>query len=168
MKHKNSLPAGRQGFTLVELLIYFGLLTILMTILTRIFTGINDVQLESVATGAVEEDGRYLYSRLAYDIARATSVVTPAALGDSTGTLTLMIGTVANTYSINSTNLILANDQGADQLNSVGTQISNLSFRRLGNVNGKDSVQVKFTITSTTLQVKGPDTKDIETTIALR
>lgn len=158
----------KTGFTLVELLIYMGLLTILMTILTRIFTGINDVQLQNVATGAVEEDGRFLYTRLAYDIGRAASVVTPATLGEQTNTLTIMIGSVANTYSINSTNIILANDQGAYQLNSVGTQISNLSFRRLGNVNGKDSIQVHYTLTSTTVQVSGPDTKEIETTIALR
>ncbi len=159
---------SKKGFTLVELLIYIGLLTILMAILTRIFTGIIDVQLSSEATGAVEEDGRYIYSRLTYDVGRATGVVTPAVPGDQSNSLTLLIDGVANTYSISSNNLMLANGQGADQLNSEGTTISNVSFERLGNVGGKDSVQVKYTITSTTQQVSGPDTKNIETTIALR
>jgi type II secretory pathway pseudopilin PulG len=176
MKNKNSQPArldsakraGRQGFTLVELLIYIGLLTILMTILTRIFTGIADVQLESEATGAVEEDGRYIYSRLAYDLTRATSIFTPSVLGDQTNTLSVLIDGIANTYGVSSNNLVLANGQGAHQLNSEGTTISNASFRRLGNAGGKDSIQVKFTITSTTRRVQGPDTKDFETTIALR
>ena len=157
-----------KGFTLVELLIYMGLLTILMAILTRIFTGIIDVQLSSEATGAVEEDGRYIYSRLTYDVGRAASILTPSSLGDQTNTLTILIGDVAHTYAIDNNNLVLANNQGIDQLNSVGTRISNVSFQRLGNVGGKDSIQIKFTITSTTEQVNGPDTKNIETTVALR
>lgn len=152
------------GFTLVELLIYIGLLTILMTILTRLFTAILDVQLSSEATGAVEEDSRYIYSRLAYDITRSDSIVTPVSPGESSNSLTITIGPVFNTYSVSGSNLML----GADQLNSSGTIISNLSFYRLGNLNGKDSIQIKFTITSTTQNVSGPDTKNIETTIARR
>src|SRR4030043_559602 len=154
-----------RGFTLVELLIYSGLLIMLLGMLTRMFTGITDVQLESVATGAVEEDARYIYSRLSYDVSRATSVVTPSNLGDQTNSLTLLVDSIVTTYAISNNNLLLTNNQGANQLNSVGTTISNLSFRRLGNVGGKDSIQMTFTITSTTEQVSGPDTKDMETTI---
>lgn len=157
-----------KGFSLVELLIYIGLLTILMTILTRMFTSITDVQLSSEATGAVEEDGRYIYTRFAYDVGRASSVVTPASLGSQSSTLTILIDGVANTYSLSSGNLMLANGQGAQQLNSVGSTISNLTFERLGNVNGKDSIQVNYTVSSTTQQVNGQDTKNIQTTIALR
>ncbi len=156
-----------RGFTLVELLIYSGLLIMLLAMLTRMFTGITDVQLESVATGAVEEDARYIYSRLSYDVSRATSVVTPSNLGDQTNSLTLLVDSIVTTYAISNNNLLLTNNQGANQLNSVGTTISNLSFRRLGNVGGKDSIQMTFTITSTTEQVSGPDTKDMETTIAI-
>ena len=158
----------QNGFSLVELLIYIGLLLTLMVIVTRIFTAIIDVQLSTEATGSVEEDGRYIYSRLAYDIGRATSVVTPATLGAQSGSLTLLIGGTANTYSLSSNNLVLANGLGVDQLNSSGTSISNLSFQLLGNVNGKDSLQIKYTITSTTQLTSGTDTKDIETTVALR
>lgn len=157
----------KKGFTLVELLIYMGLLTILLTVVTRIFTAITDVQLSSEATGAVEQDSRYVYSRLAYDIGRATSIVTPASVGDQTSSLVLMIGGVATTYSVSGNNLVVASGQ-VDQLNSVGTHISNLSFQRLGNVNGKHAIQMKFTITSTTQNISGVDTKNMETTIALR
>jgi len=152
------------GFTLVELLIYSGLLAILITILTRLFTATVDVQLSSEAASAVEEDSRYIYSRLAYDLAQADSIVLPASPGTSSNSLTIMIGSVAHTYSVSDSNLML----GTDQLNSSGTILSNVSFYRLGNVNGKDSIQIKFTITSTTQNISGPDTKNIETTIAQR
>lgn len=147
----------KTGFTLVELLIYIGLLAILMAILTRLFTGITDVQLTSEATGAVEEDSRYIYSRLAYDIPRATNIV---GTGSS---LILLINGVANTYSISGNNLVLANDAGVNQLNSIGSGVTNLSFTQVGN-----SVQIAFTITSTIESSGGPDTRNIETTIALR
>jgi len=143
----------QRGFSLVELLIYFGLLAILLAIMTGIFGGITDVQLSSEATGAVEEDSRYIYTRLAYDIGRATSVVSV-----STNELILLIDNAATTYRIFNNNLVL----GADPLNSVGTQISNLSFQRLGN-----SIQIIFTITSTTKDVRGFQTKNMETTFAL-
>lgn len=129
---------NQPGFTLVELLIYIGLLLIFLTIVTRIFTAITDVQLESTAAGVVEEDSRYIYVRLSYDIGR---------------------GVPTTSYSINGGNLMVA----GEQLNSVGTTISDVSFQPLGN-----SVHIKFTVTSTTQHVSGPDTKNMETTIALR
>lgn len=159
---------NKKGFTVVELLLYLGLLTIFTVILTRIFTAILDVQLESVATSAVEGDSRFIFSRLAYDINRADSIVTPNAPGVEADSLTLMMGTIANTYSINLNNLMLANDNGAHQLNGYGTQISNLSFMRLGNENGKNSIRITFTITSTVQEVSGPETKIVETTIGIR
>jgi type II secretory pathway pseudopilin PulG len=156
------------GFTLVELIIYMGLLTILMTILTRLFTATIDVQLSGQASGAVEEDSRYIYSRLAYDLMRADSIVTPASPGSSSDSLTIMLGSVFNTYSVSSTNLMLTNDQGASTLNSYGTSITNVTFTQLGPVTGKKSIQVKYTITSTIQSSSGPDTRSMETTITQR
>src|SRR5689334_20376440 len=109
---------NNKGFTMVELLLYMGLLAIFLTMLTRLFTATLDVQLGSEATGMVEEDSRYIYSRFAYDISRANAVVVPVALGISSNTLTIMIGSVANTYSLSGTNLMLANNLGAGALNS--------------------------------------------------
>ena len=156
------------GFTIVELLIYMGLLTILMTILTRLFTATIDVQLSGQATGAVEEDSRYIYSRLAYDISRAESIVTPASPGESANSLTIMIGQVSNNYSVSDTNFILTNDQGAGVLNSYGTSISNVTFTQLGPVTGKKSIHVTYTVTSTIQSSSGPDIRTMETTISLR
>lgn len=154
----------QKGFTLVELLIYMGLLTILMTILTRLFTATIDVQLTSEATGGLEEDSRFIYSRLAYDLSRADSIVTPAIPGATSTTLTIMIGSVPYTYSLSGTNLML----GSGSLNSYMTVISNVSFTELGPVAGKKSIQVKYTVTSTIQSSSGTVTRDIETTITQR
>lgn len=165
---QQSQHAGRRGFTIVELIMYMGLLTILMAIMTRLFTAITDVQLSSEATGVVEEDSRYIYARLSYDLARADSIVTPTAPGSTTSSLTIMIGSTANTYSVSGNSLILANGAGASSLNGYGTVITNLTFTEIGPSSGKQSIQVKYTITSTIQSSSGPDTKNIETTITQR
>lgn len=167
MKNK-CLPAGWQGFTIVELLLYMGLLTVFMVIMTRMFTSILDVQLESVATGAVAQDSRYLYERFVYDITRAASIVTPATVGETTNSLTIMIGMVANTYTVSGDAMVLINDAGVNRLNSSATRIRGLSFHRLGKAEGKNSIRITFTIDSTTQKVSGPETKTVTTTVALR
>lgn len=158
----------KKGFTLVELLLYMGLLAIFLVITTQLFTAILDVQLGSVATSSVEGDSRYIFNRISFDITRAGSIVTPASIGSTTSSLTLTIGGVANTYSLNGTNLVLINDSGTNPLNSFDTSVTNLSFLRLGPTNGKDSIQIKFTITSLTQVPSGPETKNVEFTIAQR
>ncbi|MCX6791619.1 MAG: prepilin-type N-terminal cleavage/methylation domain-containing protein [Candidatus Gottesmanbacteria bacterium] len=158
----------QRGFTIAELLIYMGLLTILMTILTRLFTATIDVQLSSEATGGVEEDSRYIYSRLAYDLARADSIVTPESPGSRSTTLTIMIGSETYSYRVSGTNLILVNDTGEGALNSYMTGISNVTFTSLGSDTGKKSIQVTYTITSTIQSSSGTVMRNIETTITQR
>ncbi len=148
-----------RGFTIVEMIVYMALLTVMLVILTRMFTGILDMQLKSTAVGEVEEDSRYVFTRLAYDIGRASGIVTPANLGEQTNTLTLLIDGTAYAYNLSNFNLLL----GSDQLNSAGTAISNLSFLRLG-----ESIQIGFTIASTTQTVPLLPSKTLKTTIALR
>lgn len=158
----------KKGFTIVELLLYMGLLTVFMVIMTRMFTSILDVQLESVSTGAVAQDSRYLYTRLLYDVKRAASIVTPAVVGETTNSLTIMIGTVATTYTVSTDALVLINDMGVNRLNSYATRVRDLSFQRLGTGEGKHSIRIMFTIDSTTQKVSGPETKTVTTTVALR
>jgi prepilin-type N-terminal cleavage/methylation domain-containing protein len=71
----------KKGFTLVEMLIYMGLLTIFLAVIGNIFFSIIDLQLESQATSSVSESGRYLLSRISYDVRRAQSITTPASPG---------------------------------------------------------------------------------------
>lgn len=165
---KECPPAGRQGFTIVELLIYSGILVTFLYVMTSMFTAILDTKLESETASAIVQDGQYLFSRLAYDIERADTLVTPAALGGQSSALALRIGGVEYMYAVSGGNLELTNDIGTFPLTSFGTNISNLSFRRYGNVDGKHSVRIVFTLTSTTQRPGGADVRDFETTIGMR
>jgi Tfp pilus assembly protein FimT len=168
MKKYTGLPAGRQGFTIVELLIYCGILTVFLYVMTNIFTSVIDMQLETETANAVTTDSRYILSRLTYDIGRASAITTPASLGQQTGNLVLQIGGTDYTYTLTDGNLILTTTNGTGALNSYGTTVSDVTFRRYGNTDGKHSVRLTFTLTTTTMRAQGPEVRDFETTVGLR
>jgi len=157
-----------KGFTLVELIIYFGIFSFLLLILTSVFTSSLTSQLESESLTSVEQDGRFLLLRLSRDIQAASSITTPTTVGQSSSTLTIVKNGQNNTYSESGGNLILTNNDGANYLNNFNTTVSDLNFTRIGNLNGKNTVVITFTIRSKT-QVNGVlESKDFRTTIGTR
>ncbi len=169
MRIRKNLSINTQGFTIVELLVYAGILVVFIYMLTNMFTAVIDMQLESESTSAVVQDSRYILSRLNYDIKRASSIVLPGALGEESSTLIIQIGSTNYTYSISGGAIQLAGENGIGVLNSDRTQISGLSFRRYGNINGKHSVRVAFTVTSTTQRIgSGSESQSFQTTIGLQ
>jgi hypothetical protein len=173
MKKLFNFKKLQEGVTVVELLLYMGILTVLLTMLTNIFVSALDVQSESNATSSVEQDGNYILARLAYDIHRAVIIASPATNGQSADNFQLDIGGVYYRYSIDAdNNLILTditNNLGPYNLNSFGSGVSSFSVLRLGNAGGvEDSLKINFTITSRTKRVSGFETRDYQTNISLR
>lgn len=164
---RNSKTKFSKGFTLVELLLYMGIFTILLTVITTIFTQSIDTQLESQATSSVEQDGRYILAKLIYDINRASSITSPT-LGNSASSLQIVVNGVTQTYQLSSGNLTITDSNGTNNLNGFDTSISNLSFRQLGNVGGKNSIRINFTASSITERNTGPEVRDYETTAGIR
>lgn len=163
-------PSGGEskGFTLVEIIMYMGILVFVLLILTQMLTAVLGVRLESEATSALSQDGRFILAKLTRDINRAESIALPATPSAESITLQLVVDGITNTYSISSGNLLLTNNLGSNNLNSYGTTISNLSFRRLGNIGGKNTVTISFTMTSVTEREKGPEVKNFQITAGQR
>ena len=158
----------RKGYTLVELLIFMAMLSILLVIFTQIFSLIVDARLESESTSIVAQDGNYLLNRLMYDVARTNTINLPNAVGATDTTLDITIDGVNYVYALNGANLQLTVNSSAYQLNSIGTTISDLTFKRIGNDDGKDTVQLGFTVTSKILEAGGSEFKSYQTTAGLR
>jgi prepilin-type N-terminal cleavage/methylation domain-containing protein len=157
-----------KGFTLIELLIYMGIFSILLVVLTQIFISSLNTQLESEAVSSVEQDSRFILARMSYDIQRASQVSLPAALGEQGNTLKLLISGTNYTYDVNSGNLQLDIGGTANKLNSFDTNISNLTFQRLGNIGGTNSIKIGFTVTSKVQRSSGPEIKNVQTVLGLR
>ena len=158
-----------RGFTLVELLIYMALLAIFLLTLTDILVSILDVRSESEATSNVEQDGRFIVSRLSYDIGRASVVISPP-MGTIGDTLRITLDGAGNAYSVINGKLQVVNYMTLEtnNLNGSETSISSISFQRIGNVGGKDTIKIQFTIQSVTQRPSGPESRTFQTTAGLR
>src|SRR3989338_3288431 len=95
------------GFTLVELLIFMGMFTVLLAVLSQVFGMIVDARLESESTSSVVQDGNFLLNRFMYDIARTNTINTPSTVGSTDTTLYLTIDGVNHLYVLNAGNLEL-------------------------------------------------------------
>ena len=158
-----------RGFTIVETLIYMGLLSILMMVLTELLLSVLDVQSKTEATSNIQQDGRFLLARLQYDINRATALVTPAFKGTSTDSLQLSIGGTNHVYLLSGNDLHVGTGAAAINLNGFNTSVSGLTFTRIGNTGGReDTVRIDLTINSRVATKSGSDSAQFTTSYALR
>lgn len=157
----------RNGFTLIEILVFMALFSVIVIVLTDLFSSTLQVRTESEATASVQADTTYIVARLMHDIARASAVTVPS-LGGSGASLQITINGINYSYTQSGENLTLTNSNGTDVLNSSETTVSGVSFTRLGNGVAKDSVRIAFTVTSRTVKNSGPETRTMQTTIGLR
>jgi|SRR5579885_212479 len=167
---REALKHGKftSGFTLVEMLVYMVILMLFVSIFSVVFREIVDVQLESQATSSVDQDEQFIIARLTHDMQQASAIVVPASAGQQTSTLQITVNSVNYTYSLTGGNLQITNNNGTDNLNSVGTTVSGLTFQRIGSGDIHDTIQVSFTLSSTTQRSGGPETKTYQTTLGLQ
>lgn len=154
--------------TLVELLLYMGLMSILLVVVTDMLVGIANIKLESDSVSSVEQDGTYILNRISYDVYRAEAIAMPEVVGSSSGTLELDIGINKYTYSTSMDNLLLATSDGAYNLNSNRTTISNVSFTKYGVPGGQETIKIMFTVTSIAEKNSGKESRNFVTTLGLR
>lgn len=159
---------GQKGFTLVELLIYMGLLSILLITITEMFVAILDIKVASESLSQVEQDTQYIYHRLSYDIQRADSISTPTNPGDSSPTLSLSISGENYSYGVNSQNLELTNDSGTFILNGNGTKVTSTNFTKIGPATGNQTTKINITVEGTAQTRIGNEVKIIDTTIGTK
>lgn len=161
----------QKGVTIIELLVYIGLLSIFLIVLLDVFTSVLSSKLESQSTAAVSQDSRYILSKLNYDITNADSVTSPASFGSPSNSLVIVEGGSSYTYSLNGSDLELTTPAGTAKLNGNDTSVTGLSFTKLGNpsVNdNKPTIKISFTVKSQIEQPSGQEEQTIDTTIGLR
>jgi Tfp pilus assembly protein PilV len=159
MRHKN-----KEGVTLIELLLYLGLLSMMLVAVSEMFGAALSAKLESEEYNAVEQDGRFILERVLYDVSRAEVVTTPAAVGDTTSTLVLTIGGSTYTYSLSGGNLQLAGPSITDNLNSSEASITAFEARKVS----AGHIIVDFTVESLSAEASGPKSKNFSTSVGVR
>jgi len=169
---KNFLKYSQKGASLIELLLYFSLFGILLTVVTDVMLRTSEFSLEAASKNDLQGDVRFITSRLAYDIHQASLVTTPANLGDSSQTLVLTVGTETHTYTLSGSNLAYERTVGANtqtaNINRNKVVVTSLNFQRLGNSGGKPTVKVTMELESVKREKAGPAKKMLKTVIGTR
>lgn len=167
----------QKGFTIIELIIYIGLFSTVLIILTQIITSTLNLQLENQTISTVEQDSRYILNRLNYDIPRATSITLPSVYGTAgkQTELQVTINGVINRYYLNGGNLMLDYSGNSIRLNGYDSTISNLYFTRYNSSSltpvpgvNLDNIQVEFVVTSKSKDKSGIQTRSFKTNLSLR
>lgn len=158
----------KKGFTLVELVVYMGIMSILLVIFIDMFAILVNKQLETEASSSVQQDENYLFARFSYDFGQTKSIILPSMPSTPSGTLRLLIGSTTYDYYASSSSLIATSSGAINQLNSIDTTISNLSFQRLGTGNSNDVIQMKCDISSSTKEQSGYKVTHFATTFGIR
>ncbi|HLD25401.1 MAG TPA: prepilin-type N-terminal cleavage/methylation domain-containing protein [Patescibacteria group bacterium] len=155
-----------QGFTIIELLVYIALTSILISLMSQIFLATLGVRLESQSTTNVQQDGRYIMSRLSYDVRRATSIEVPLS-GQTSSSLSLRIfengAYQTYTYAVSNTDLMLSSGSDTDPLTSSGTTVESLSFRRVS-----ETVEITLTLVGSEEVSSGQQTITLQTSVGIR
>lgn len=168
---KRKMHFRQKGFTIIEFIVYMGLFSIFITVLTQLFVTSIDNQLSSQSTSGIDQDSTYIFLHFQHFVQDAKAVTSPSSYGVPSQTLTITDTTGTNyTYSLQNGNLIRTNNSTgtSDQLNSWDTQLTNISFTRVGHAGSKDSVQLAFTLQSDITTHSGNEQKAFQTTIGLR
>lgn len=156
------------GTTVVELVLYMGLLSIFILALSNLFSQILNTQTRSAAVSLVQTNGNFLLTRLTHDINQANDIIAPVAIGDSLVSFTLKVGSSLSTYSLNNGRLQLNDGTNIYNLNDADTAISNLIALRLGNSGGKNGLRLSFSVTSLVVDNTGIKSADFKTFANLR
>lgn len=159
---------GLYGYSLIEILIYMALLGIFLFGLTNMFVSSIDLKLETEANSSVEQDGRYILSRLRYDIINSSAISLPASVGAQGNTMRLTRGGINYTYTLSDGNLMVSDGVTSIQMNSPETHFTAINFKRLGNIGGKNTITISYTLESEAQQSKGTETRNYELTYGIR
>ena len=168
MKKGRARPLA--GFTIIELLLYMGLFSILITIIGGLFFSILQLRLEAETVSSVQQDSNFIIGRLKYDLNGATGVTSPASPGQTATVLTFVKSATTYTYTLSGTDLLLAvSGQPPVSLNGYNTQVLAFNVTRLGNPGGFPYLNISFTLSGKSVFInQQPETKIFTTGISLR
>jgi|SRR3989339_179572 len=158
----------KKSFTIIELLLYMGILSIILFIFIDLFISMSRLRTETQAISNVQQDTSYLLNKFIYDIHQASTISIPATPLAQSNTLNLIINGTSYSYSSQSGNLNLYDGINNYQMNGYDTTLTNLLFTRLGNGDVYDLIKINLSITSKVRDQKGYETQSFETMVGLR
>ena len=159
----------KKSFTIVEFLIYIGILSIILMVFLDLLVTLTRFRTEAESTSNIQQDSSYLINKLIADVHRAKTINSPLHPPDQANVLNLEIGGTSYSYATDSAkNLIMSDGTNSYQLNGYDTEVPGILFTRLGQNDIHDVLKIKFTVTSRVKNPAGNESQSYETVVGLR
>lgn len=162
-----------RGFSLLELIIYIGILSLMVVILAGSFVSLTRGRTQSESRVEVESNARFALERISQDIWTASSLVTPI-LSTASSTLSLSVAGTSVVYDVvNGVLRRTVNAGTAEALTSSRVVVDPPTFTRLENYQSTllattTSVQVSMTVRSASAAPESVYSTTLRSTIDLR
>jgi len=162
LKSYNLQP--KRGFTLIETIIYMGLLAGILLIITNLLINTSYFSLEETARLEVQKNGRFAIERIIRDLQSADEVSIPE---NNNPTENLIAGDVS--YQLSGDILQRTDIEGTDNVTSNQVKIDSIEFRRIENPGRNPSIQIKLNINFVgNIEGNRDISQDFETTYYLK
>jgi type II secretory pathway pseudopilin PulG len=138
------------AFTLIELLIYIAVLSIMTVMVADSFIILNKGKGGVEAKSELNSNIRFVLEKIKRDVASASSLTTPNTTAATSSSLSLVVGTSTVQYLVMSGRVTRQVDaQPTESISSDKVKITNLTFGRTENTNavlGKKLISVEINI----------------------
>ena len=163
------MKVNKNGFTLVELIIFIALFAALSGSFITILLTVTRVQVRQVSVVEVSEQSQFLLQQIQYYIQNSSMIDIPI----NTPTSTLKLYTGVNSQDplyitlASGTVYIQKTASGIPQpLSSNKVSVSNLTFVKHSNIPSHDSVSVSFTLAYNTSNIEQAFSQMLQTSVA--
>ena len=140
----------KSGFTLIELVIYLAVLSIITVVVADSFLILNKGRGGVEAKSELNSNFRFAVEKMKRDIAAADNLVSPDTTAASSTLLNLTIASSSIKYTLNNNRVTRQIDaQAFEYITSDTVKINSLYFNRLENTNsvlGKKRISVELNI----------------------
>ncbi|MBI2984810.1 MAG: prepilin-type N-terminal cleavage/methylation domain-containing protein [Candidatus Kerfeldbacteria bacterium] len=125
------LAISRPGFSLLELLIYVAVLSLVTVALSGIFATINQARARAEARAEVDSILRFAMERIETDLRQASAVSDPPSAGAQSSILSMTLAGPTVTYEVVDGQL----RRNAEPITPPTITVTNVTFTRLENKN---------------------------------
>jgi hypothetical protein len=165
-KTENRKLSNEQGYTLVEIILYSGILALFLLLTVQIFISVKLSSAHSDVFVSLSKNFRQTVSDLTPTIKGAETVTSPLP-GETVSVLSLNDGLIL--YQLGDGVFRKTENGQTWDLTTEEVTVSNLSFQNLAEVDQAASIKIKMTLESNHLLEGGRRLSDyIETTVNLR
>jgi len=168
--------SSRNGFSLLELIIYIAILSVVMLVIVGIFLSISTGRGKSESQSEVDSNLRFAVDKITGDLMTATSITTPASAGSASTTLTMATASGTVSYCVVSGTLyrqLAGTCSATSSAITAGTvSVATSTFTRIENTNSVlsktiVSIQIDMTMSFNATSPEDQFSEEKITTIAL-